>query len=168
MMLLMGKYFITGRPGSGKTTVIRELQDRGFSAYNTDDLEDVTKLEDKASGEIVPWPEGPVDWDRYTWNWQDEALRKLLSQEGDIFVGAIVGNQQNYYPLFDKIFALTLSGRTVADRLDTHEHPRTQAEKDKAIVAHEKKQVRWTEQGLILVSSERPVSEIVDDILGYL
>lgn len=164
----MGKYLITGRPGSGKTTVVRELQRRGYTAYNTDDLDDVTKLEEKTTGKIVPWPDGPVDWDTHTWNWQDTAFRRLLEQDGDVFIGAIVGNQKDYYPLFDKVFALVLSGETLASRLDSHEHPRTKAEKDKAKAVHEEKQGRWKDQGLILISSERPVPEVVDEILANL
>lgn len=165
---VMGKYLITGRPGSGKTTVIRELKNRGYAAYNTDELEDVTKLENKATGEIVPWPDGPVDWEKFVWNWQDAGLRKLLEQDGDIFFGAIVGNQKDYYPLFDKIFALTLSSQTLAHRLDTHEHPHTKAEKEKALAVHEEKQKRWEDQGLILISSDQTISKVVDEILSHI
>lgn len=162
----MGKYLITGRPASGKTTVIRELQRRGYAAYDTDSLDGVTELEEQSTGKIVPWPDGPVDWNTYIWNWQDDAIRKLLDQKGDVFVGAIVGNQQNYYPLFDKVFALTLSNQTHQERLNTHEHPRTQAEKDKAKANHDLKQARWTDQGLTLISSECTSAEVVDNILA--
>ncbi|TAH34709.1 hypothetical protein EYC59_02935 [Candidatus Saccharibacteria bacterium] len=164
----MGKYFITGRPGSGKSTVMRELQQRGFTAYDTDSIEGVTALQNKETGLIVPWPNGPVDWTRFSWNWQDAPLRRLLNKDGDIFLGAIVGNQKDYYPLFDTVFALTLSKETLAQRLDIHEHERTQQEKDQAIAVHDEKQTRWTDQRLVLVSSERPVNEIVDEILGHL
>jgi dephospho-CoA kinase len=54
----MSKFLITGRQGSGKTTVIKQLQKLGYTAYNTDDLPDVTKLQDKETGETIEWPEG--------------------------------------------------------------------------------------------------------------
>lgn len=161
----MGKYFITGRPGSGKSTVIRELRRRGYNAFDTDQLPEITKLEDQTTGEIVAWPDGPVDWKRYRWNWQDAAFRQLLAGEGDIFIGAIVGNQQDYYALFNQVFALTLSEHTLAQRLDSHEHIRTDVEKTQARAVHEVKQARFRKQGLQLISSERPVSEIVEEIL---
>ena len=47
----MGKYLITGVAGSGKSSVIDELRNRGFAAYDTDDLPDVTRLQDKETGE---------------------------------------------------------------------------------------------------------------------
>ncbi len=53
----MGKYFITGREGSGKITVIKVLQGRGFTAYNTDDLPETTKLQNKETGKVIPWSE---------------------------------------------------------------------------------------------------------------
>lgn len=162
----MGKYLITGRPGSGKSTVIYELARRGYQAFDTDELPEVTQLEEQETGKIVPWPNGPVDWSAYRWNWQDKGLRKLLEQEGDIFVGAIVGNQKDYYPLFDKIFALTLSIEALAKRLDTHSHERTSEEKARAIAVHIEKQQRFEDQGLLLISSEQPVTKIADEILS--
>ena len=54
---VMGKYFITGREGSGKITVIKVLQGRGFTAYNTDDLPETTKLQNKETGKVIPWSE---------------------------------------------------------------------------------------------------------------
>ena len=62
----MGKYLITGRPSSGKTTVIETMKRRGFQAFNTDDMPEITKLEEQETGKPVPWPEGVVDWKRYT------------------------------------------------------------------------------------------------------
>lgn len=164
----MGKYLITGRSGSGKTTIIEELCRRGYQAFNTDDMTDVTQLEEQRTGKTVPWPNGPVDWTTYIWNWQERGLKKLLERHGEVFVGAIVANQKQYYPLFDKVFALTISTETLLQRLDTHSHNRTDDEKAKAIAVHDEKQNRFKEQGLILISADRPVGEVVDDILARL
>ena len=164
----MGKYLITGRPGSGKTTVIQELQRRDYQAFNTDDMPEVTRLEEQATGRAVPWPDSAVDWKKYIWNWQEDGLRKLLSLEGDIFIGAIVGNQKEFYSLFDKIFALTISAETLRQRLDSHAHPRMTAEKDRAIAVHGQKQARFEEQGLILIPADGSVDGIIDNILAQI
>ena len=116
----------------------------------------------------MPWPEGVVDWKRYIWNWQEPGLRNLLQSEGDIFIGAIVGNQQKFYPLFDKIFALTISAETLQKRLDSHAHPRTTQEKERAIAAHYNKQARFEKQGLVLIPADGSVDEIIDHILAQL
>ena len=162
----MGKDLITGRPGSGKTTVIESLKQRGFQAFNTDDMPEITKLEEQETGKPVPWPEGVVNWKKYIWNWQEAGLRNLLQSESDIFIGAIVGNQQKFYPLFDKIFALTISAETLQKRLDSHAHLRTAQEKEQAIAVHYNKQARFEKQGLVLIPADRSVDEIIDDILA--
>jgi dephospho-CoA kinase len=164
----MGKYLITGRPGSGKTTVIEALKRRGFQAFNTDDMPEVTKLEDQETGKPVPWPEGVVDWKRYIWNWQEAGLRKLLQTEDDVFIGGIVGNQQKFYPLFDTIFALTISAETLRTRLDNHAHSRTDHEKEQAIAVHYDKQARFEKQELVLIPADGSVDEIIDNILARL
>jgi dephospho-CoA kinase len=164
----MGKYLITGRPGSGKTTVIEALKQRGFHVFNTDDMPEVTRLEEQETGKPVPWPEGTVDWKKYIWNWQEAGLRKLLQSEDDIFIGAIVGNQQKFYPFFDKIFALTISTETLRKRLDSHAHPRTVQEKEQAIAVHYVKQARFEKQDLILIPADGSIDEIIDNILSQL
>ena len=102
----MGKYLITGRQGSGKTTVIKQLQKLGYTAYNTDDLPDVTKLQNKETNETIDWPEGKVDWSRYAWNWQKPEIEKLLASDEIVFIGAVVSNQVDFYPMFDKVLLL--------------------------------------------------------------
>jgi len=164
----MGKYLITGRPGSGKTTVIEALKRRGFHAFDTDAMPEITKLEEQETGTPVPWPGGAVDWKKYIWNWQEGGLRKLLQSENDVFIGAIVGNQQKFYPLFDKIFALTISTETLRKRLDSHAHPRTAQEKEQAIAVHYDKQAKFEKQGLALIPADGSVDEIIDNILAQL
>lgn len=164
----MGKYLITGRPGSGKTTVIEALKRRGFQAFNTDDMPEMTKLEEQETGKPVSWPAGVVDWKSYIWNWQEAGLRKLLQGDDDVFIGAIVGNQQEFYPLFDKIFALTVSAETLRKRLDSHAYQRTAEEKEQAIAVHYDKQARFEKQELVLIPADGSVNEIVDDILAQL
>ena len=164
----MGKYLITGRPGSGKTTVIEALRRRGFQAFNADDMPEVTKLEEQETGKPVPWPEGVVDWKKYIWNWQEAGLQKLLQNESDVFIGGIVGNQQKFYPLFDKIFALTIDAETLRKRLDSHAHSRTAREKEQALAVHYDKQARFEKQGLVLISADGSVDEIIDNILAQL
>ena len=57
----MGKYLIAGPPGSGKSSVIRELQSKNITAYDADSYPGMTLLEDN-NGNHVPWPSGAIDW----------------------------------------------------------------------------------------------------------
>lgn len=163
----MGKYFITGRKGSGKTTVIKLLQERGFTAYNTDDLPEATKLQNKETGEVIPWPEEKVDWATYVWNWQRPEIEKLLASDENVFLGAIVSNQSEYYPLFDKVFVVTVDSETLRQRLESHEHAshHLPGEIERMLADHESKQEKFIKAGAEPISGGRPPEEIVDDIL---
>ena len=164
----MGKYLITGRQGSGKTTVIKQLQKLGYTAYNTDDLLDVTKLQDKETKETIEWPEGKVDWSRYAWNWQKPEIEKLLASYEIVFIGAVVSNQVDFYPMFDKVFVITVSVNTLKTRLENHEHSshHLPGEIDRITNDHEKKQASLINEGAEPISGEGTPSETANLILS--
>ena len=164
----MSKYLITGRQGSGKTTVIKQLQKLGYTAYNTDDLPNLTKLQDRETGETIEWPDGKVDWSRYAWNWQKPEIEKLLASDEIVFIGAVVSNQVDFYPMFDKVFVITVSVNTLKTRLETHEHSshHLPGEIDRITNDHEKKQASFINEGAEPISGERPPKEIANNILN--
>ncbi len=163
----MAKYFITGRQGSGKSSVIKELARRGYTAYNTDDLPDSTKLQDRVTGESIDWPDGKVDWSKYAWNWQRHEIELLLSSSDDVFLGAIVSNQKEFYALFDEVFVLVVNSETLSKRLETHEHAthHLPGEKDRLLKNHESKQQLLLDEVAKPLSAEATTREIVDQIL---
>jgi broad-specificity NMP kinase len=164
----MSKYLITGRQGSGKTTVIKQLQKLGYTAYNTDDLPNLTKLQDRETGETIEWPDGKVDWSRYAWNWQKPEIEKLLASDEIVFIGAVVSNQVDFYPMFDKVFVITVSVNTLKTRLENHEHSshHLPGEIDRITNDHEKKQASLINEGAEPISGERPPEEIANNILN--
>ena len=163
----MGKFFITGRQGSGKTTVIKYLQKLGYTAYNTDDLPDTTRLQNKKSGKTIDWPEGPVDWTTYAWNWQKPAIERLLQSNDTVFLGAVVSNQSEFYSMFDKIFVISVSSETLRRRLTAHEHTshHLPGEVDRITQNHDIKQIQLIQEGGIPISGEGSIEEIVATIL---
>ena len=86
----MAKFLITGDPGSGKSALAEALARRGYTAYDTDDLPDVTRLEDTAGR--------PVDCaQNHRWTGRGtagtgkrQALRERLASAGTVFVAAKV------------------------------------------------------------------------------
>jgi dephospho-CoA kinase len=103
------KVFITAVSGVGKTAVVNELVERGYTAYDADDRElRLTRLEVKETGEPVDWPEGFVDWSYYSWNADEARLQELLADNDTVFVAGFLGNQERLYHYFDKLIALTI------------------------------------------------------------
>lgn len=165
----MPSYLITGDPGAGKSAVAKLLAGRGYAAYDTDDLPDVTRLEDRA-GKPADWPQRPVDWSRYRWNWQEAALRKLLTGAGPVFVAAVVSNQERYYCLFDMIFVLVADPATLRRRLagrggnDYGKHPDELA----GILDYHEERVAelLSAPHAVAIDATRPLEQVADDILA--
>ena len=160
----MGKYLITGRQGSGKTSVIRRLEEIGHTAYNIDDILGVTRLED-STGQLVGWPDGPIDWSYYRWNWQSEQLKQLLANDDTVFVGAVTGNQTEFYPLFDRIFVLIVDAHTLRQHLETHEHNYTPEDIGRILEGHEANQPRFIAEGCIPINNNGSLDATVQAIL---
>ena len=164
----MAKFLITGDPGSGKSALAEALARRGYTAYDTDDLPDVTRLEDTA-GRPVDWPEPPVDWSRYGWNWQEAGLRERLASAGTVFVAAIVSNQEEYYSWFDAIFVLVADVATLRQRLLSRngygKHP---AELAGILDGHAERVAELlSAPQAVAIDAARPLERVADDVIAY-
>ena len=164
----MAKFLITGDPGSGKSTLAKELGRRGYAAYDADDLPDVTRLED-AAGRPADWPEPPLDWSRYAWNWQEEGLRERLASAGTVFVAAIASNQDKFYSWFDAIFVLVAGPAVLRERLDGREgrYGRHPAELAEILGGHaERVAGMLSPPHAVAVDATRPLQEVAEDVIA--
>ena len=100
---------ITGRSGTGKSTICRELLDRGFTALDADriegfvgwfDLDTLQKVE-------VDYTE-PIDKSKVGWLWQHQAMKALVAKYRDLILCGSADNQFEFYDYFDKVFVLNL------------------------------------------------------------
>jgi broad-specificity NMP kinase len=163
----MGKYLITGCKGSGKSTAIKSLVKLGYTAYNTDDLPNTTKLQNIETNNVIEWPDGKVDWSKYAWNWQKSEIEKLLASDKSVFIGAVVSNQKDFYPLFDKVFVIIVNPETLRSHLEEHEHAshHLPGEIEKILSVLEKQQNLFINEGAEPIDGNRPTDQIVKDIL---
>ena len=168
----MGRYLITGRPGTGKSEVTRALADRGYNAYDLEDLPGIVRLEVKATGEPTNWPEGYVDWEYYAWNLQGPALEKFLGAQGtkDVFVSVSATNQSQFYHLFDTVFALVVSDpeehrRRLKNR-NVHEYGQTDENIERNIAASTEKTAKYIADGALPIDNMRPLDDVVSEILA--
>lgn len=165
------KVLITGTPGSGKTTAIQELVQRGYAAYDTDELSEVTRLQLRETGQIVDWPEGFVDWQKYDWNWQEDGLKKLLAAHQTVFIGAIVSNQQSFYHLFDAMFVLTIDDNQLLNRLVTrtnHDYNNDPANTARTVSRNELYIAQFLAAGATAVANDQSIRQTIDTLLAKL
>lgn len=166
----MAKYFISGAAGAGKSTVIAELKQRGYVAYDLEQVPGAVRMEDKA-GNPVPTPEHPIDWSKYASNWQHDTIMKLITGSGTIFVGGLANNQQEFYGNFDKIFVLRVTPDVQKHRLLTRtnksfgKHPKELADSLEYGVLRDKNLMNQPQA--IVIDATQPLNKVVDNILEY-
>lgn len=166
----MGKFFITGRPGVGKSYVTEGLKKRGLATYDLEEIPDVIRLEVKATGKPAEWPDGFVDWNYYAWRMKAEPLKTFLANlTGDVFVSGSTNNQVDFYHLYDKVLVLTLDDPAeLRRRLETrnaHEKGQTPENIDRAVNRFISKQADLLELGGIAIDNNHPIDDVLDHII---
>ncbi len=109
----MRNYLIEGVSGTGKTSVCKELRQRGFHAVNGDT--DLAYQGDPETGE--PTNDAPTHWHHI---WSVDRVRALVSDQGERFTFLCGGsrNFSKFLDLFDGVFVLEIDLETLNRRLD--------------------------------------------------
>ena len=163
------KVFVTASSGVGKSAVIDELAKRGLTALDADDRTlNLTRLEVKETGEPVDWPKGYVDWHYYSWNASEERLTQLLENDETVFLGGLLGNQEELYHYFDKLIALTINPEEHLRRL--HSRPKRDVGDDEKNIQRRldkygEHMAKFITSGFITVDNSGPVERTVDEIV---
>ncbi|WP_376847305.1 AAA family ATPase [Camelliibacillus cellulosilyticus] len=99
------KVLITGMSGTGKSSALEKLAERGHRVIDTDS--------DRWS-HWVHLPDGTTDW-----VWREEAMTKLLTDhvQGRLYVAGCKSNQGKFYPLFDHVVLLRAPADVILNRI---------------------------------------------------
>lgn len=98
------RILLTGMSGTGKSTLIAALRQRGYRAIDMDE---------------AGWSRHAADGD---WVWAEEKLRAVLGSlpaDAVLFVSGCAQNQGQFYPQFDKIVLLSAPTDLIIQRLKT-------------------------------------------------
>jgi dephospho-CoA kinase len=162
------KVFISASSGVGKSTIIDELANRGYSAYDADDRSlHLTRLEIRETGEPVEWPQGYVDWHYYSWNASEDTLKELLASDDTVIIAGFLGNQEKLYHYFDKLIALTIEPEEHERRLRTRPKRDVGDDEQNIIRRLEKYPMhmeKFLQTGFIPVDNSGSVAQTVDQI----
>ncbi|WP_223285693.1 AAA family ATPase [Paenibacillus sp. PL91] len=106
----MLRILVTGMSGTGKSTALEKLGERGHRVVDTDS--DVWSR-------WVHFPDGSTDW-----VWREEAIIELLTnhQEGKLFVAGCKSNQGKFYPFFDHVVLLSAPADVILARIAGREN----------------------------------------------
>ena len=120
----MQRVLITGMSGTGKSTVLAALDERGHKTVDTDS--------DRWSHWIT-LSDGSADW-----VWREDAIAELLNghERGKLFVAGCTSNQPKFYLLFDHVVLLSAPAEVLLGRIAvrrTNNYGKAPAERDRIL-----------------------------------
>lgn len=154
------KILLTGIAGTGKSTIIRALTERGITAIDLHDIPGLFFWQHKETGEKVPY--SPV----HSREWFDTVdrlcdipkLKEILSEhETIVAAGTTSGsNQKEFLDLFDKVILLQAKPETLIHRMQT----RTNKSGYGKTKAEQEDNIEWQKEfdPLLISLSAQPVS----------
>jgi dephospho-CoA kinase len=100
----MRKILVTGMSGTGKSTALMQLQQRGFQVVDTDE---------------PPWSEWSDQDGGYVW--REEPITELLARDDGqpLYVSGTVSNQGRFYSLFDAVVLLSAPTEVLLRRIES-------------------------------------------------
>jgi hypothetical protein len=167
------KALVTGYPGTGKSSVARELQKRGHIAYDTEAMHGYMHLQSVTSGKKIALPSPvPRGWFDTTgnYNWDIPRVSALLNAHEDVYICALADNQEILYDVFDCIFLLLLDEVELEKRLflrTTTNYGKDAGELADILMLHRPFEQSLLNRGAISIDVSKAVPDVVDEILNY-
>lgn len=176
----MSLIYLTGMSGSGKSTVLRELETLGYETHGVDELGYADWM-DRKTGAIIPFPEDEDsinihDWyKKHRWVLSVDRISKLKQQADTddklVFLGGIAEGEEDVWQCFDKVFLLKVDGETIKERIanrtdnDFGKSPDEMAEIMNALHVYEAK---CEKLGVTTVDGAQPIKTVIENIIKNL
>jgi broad-specificity NMP kinase len=168
------KTLITGIAGTGKSTIVQELNKRGVEAIDLHDIPGLFFWQDNNTKERVKYsPVHSKDWfDNVDRLCDIDKLKEILSQYNDIIAAGTTSgsNQAEFLSTFDKVILLQSNPETLTRRLETRNNKsgygKTKAEQEDNVLWQSEFDLLMLSLGAIPVSTEGNIDDVVGEIMG--
>lgn len=159
----MKRILITGISGTGKSTVVAALAQRGYAAVDAD-LPEYSEVVSVDEDELTGLGDGK------DWIWRAERIRALLDANDAplLFLSGTSPNQGQFYDQFDAIILLTAPPDVIVQRLATRttnpfgKHPDEVA---RVLALQESIEPLLREGATHVIDTRLPLAQVVDRIL---
>jgi dephospho-CoA kinase len=151
----MPRILVTGMSGTGKSTALQILGQRGHRVVDTDT--------DQWS-HWVSSPDGSPDW-----IWREEAITRLLvsHKHGRLFVAGCKTNQGKFYRQFDHIALLSAPAEVLLARISARDNnPYGKRPEEQALILQYLAEVepRLRATATIEIDASAPISQVVQQL----
>ncbi|MFC5651143.1 AAA family ATPase [Paenibacillus solisilvae] len=148
----MLRILVTGMSGTGKSTALEKLGERGHCVVDTDS---------DMWSHWVHLADGSTDW-----VWREDAIMELLTrhQEGKLFVAGCKSNQGKFYPYFDHVVLLSAPADVILARIAVREnnnYGKNPEERDLILRHLAEVEPRLRATATTVVDASAPLDEVV-------
>lgn len=146
------RILVTGMSGTGKSSAVQALGDRGHRAVDTDT---------DTWSRWVTLEDGSPDW-----VWREGAIDRLLAghSEGALYVAGCKTNQGRFYDRFDHVVLLSAPLGVLLARIDVRSNnPYGKTPEERALIAHHLETVepRLRATATLEIDASVPLDEVV-------
>jgi dephospho-CoA kinase len=146
----MAKVLVTGMSGTGKSSVLRALAERGHRVVDTD--EDEWRV-----------------WVDDGWNWREDAVDALLAghEHGHLFIAGCHTNQGLFYDRLDAVVLLSAPAEVLLARIDARaDNPYGKSDQERELVLRDLAEVEPLLRAT--ASAELDATEPLDEVADRL
>ena len=161
--------WVAGLSGTGKSTIVGELQRAGELAWDADDF---SFWRDRQSGDAAENPAGgrPDGWlDRYAWVVDPRRVEQCRT-DAEGRVGYLAGGSENeadVWDLFDTVIYLVADDATIRQRLGArteNDFGKTAAELDMVLGWNAVLEDHYRAAGAIIIDAGQPLPSVVSAV----
>ena len=152
---------VTGMSGTGKSTALNRLEERGYRVVDTDFGEWIEQVDlPDGTGTEPQWNEDRID-----------ALIAEHERSGEpLFISGTVWNQGKFYPRFAEVVLFSAPLAVMLERIATRDtNPFGKSPEERARIVEDKAEIEplLRASATVELDTRRPIAEVVSELAAF-